>query len=266
MTDGERDPALPRVNAALSVGWMLGRHVGFAEGMAGMTDGERFLRRQAVEQAYDRGFADGVAAAKEEDDRRFRERDPIYLGSTLINAPTAAEREAKRESIIREAHYAGLHDENTRGCYRCDGRKRLGLLPCPRPAAHMESEYRDAASQSAHNGDYGVVVQGANYCASCRRDEGKPHASWCTVTPEKICQNKLHSHKPGDAWLFSCATPQCGIPEHQPRERSGPVPSPGKCGNGWLENQGMAVADGSHVHLCLTLRAQPHVCTCSRCR
>lgn len=71
--------------------------------------------------AYLAGAQAGYAARCGEEAAEWQEESArrVFVAGQFFNRPTAAEQRAERESIMREAHEAGLHEHRPRMCPLC---------------------------------------------------------------------------------------------------------------------------------------------------
>lgn len=144
-----------------------------------MTDGEA-RQKSDWEVAYSLGFGAGYLAAQRElTDSWRRQRDKVFVAGEFAETSTAAERNAARLAVIREAHAAGIHGAGVPGCPTCmettgpkemaEGRQSYVCgRDCPAAAASecvdprepngcTWEDHKHAKSPTHHNGDYGVV-------------------------------------------------------------------------------------------------------------
>lgn len=70
------------------------------------------------------GLHAGYAARCREEAAVWQEESSrqVWVGGSFWERPTAAERRTERETIMREAHRAGLHDHRPIMCPWCNGR------------------------------------------------------------------------------------------------------------------------------------------------
>lgn len=71
------------------------------------------------------GLDAGYAARCREEAAAWQEQSAarVFVAGQFWDRPTAAERRAERESIMHEAHDAGLHDHRPIMCPWCNGRE-----------------------------------------------------------------------------------------------------------------------------------------------
>jgi hypothetical protein len=130
---------------------------------------ERDDHDHALEQSYRRGFQDGYQRAETAANNTWRGQEQVFHAGSWLDGPTAAEKYAERQAVIREAHLAGVHGAGRQGCDWCASIRRNALersstsLFVPSPADNAKCVCIDGkpcpvhtASEVHHKGHYGV--------------------------------------------------------------------------------------------------------------
>lgn len=85
---------------------------------------------EAFRWGYKAGWEAGRAAVRLEINEAWQNVTRVFSASDWADVPTAAERKAEREMVLRQAHDAGLHDKQVMSCPLCVEGKAPTMLIC----------------------------------------------------------------------------------------------------------------------------------------